>query len=83
MKVPIGSVVKIGYDVGPDGDREHAEGHVPRATTGRLYLITSLRRQTRGKYAGRLHLTCAVIDKLPLGAVTHPLVWHPRVKRGG
>lgn len=83
MKAPIGSVVKIGYDVGTDGDRGHAEGHVLRATTGRLYLIIGLRRQTRGKHAGRLHLTSAVIDKLPQGTVTHPLVWHPRVKRGG
>ena len=83
MKAPIGAVVKIGYDVGEHGDRGHAEGHVLRATTGRLYLIVGLRRQARGKHAGRLHLTCVVIDELPLGAVTHPLIWHPRVKHSG
>lgn len=77
MKAPVGAVMKISYD----GDAGHAEGHVLRATTGRLYLIIHIRRQTRGKHAGRLHLKCLVIDELPFGAVTHPLAWHPRVAK--
>jgi hypothetical protein len=74
VKAPIGAVVKITYD----GNLPHGEGHVLRATTGRLYLIIDMRRQARGKHAGRLHLRCLVIDELPSGATVHPLCWHPR-----
>lgn len=70
---PIGALVRIYYD-----------GFVSRGdflqttTTGRLYLVISVRVQRRGKYLGRRHLACIVASSTSPGAKVRPLRWYPR-----
>jgi hypothetical protein len=73
---PPGAVVSIYYDPDPEADVAVGDGLLTR--TGRLYVIVALRRQWRGKHAGRLRLRCAVAEPEAAVARVWPLFWHPR-----
>lgn len=79
MKAPSGSLVSLYYD----SPRDVVAGDVLRTPTGRMYLLWSVRRQTRGLHIGRWHLKAIVIgvDELPAGARVHPIYWYRRRKR--
>lgn len=84
MMAPVGATVRITYDYG--GLPELGPGHALMTPTGRIYIVTCARRQTRGKYAGiRWHLRCVVADREAFrGGYVHPLYWNRRErKRGG
>lgn len=57
------------------------EGDFIQTPTGRTYLVTFVRIQTKGKHAGRQHLVTVVWDSedpLPADAVVHPIRWYSR-----
>ena len=47
-------------------------------TTGRSYVVARVRRQARGRHAGRWHLRCVVVEEIPDGAPTVRLRWYRR-----
>lgn len=80
---PAGVVVKIHID-SPDTIEP---GHVVQTTTGRRYLVKHVRRQERGKYAGRWHLRCEVMDRTMkvrewVATTFHYITWYPRIPAG-
>jgi hypothetical protein len=74
VKAPVGAVVGIFYDA----RREVLAGDAIVTTTGRTYLVVSVRRQTRGAHAGRWHIKALVQAAPPEGARVHPLRWYRR-----
>lgn len=73
---PVGAVVRITYD----SECSISLDHVLKTPSGRAYRILELRRQMRGKHAGRYHLRCIVIDEIPDDAIVHPICWYSRDK---
>lgn len=73
---PSGSLVRISYD----SPHEVAMGDYLSTTTGRTYVVATVRRQEKGKHRGRWHLLCAVVDSVPpgtsKGGTFHPLRWY-------
>lgn len=74
---PLGAVVRIFYD-----GRQVAAGDAIVTTTGRTYVVTSVRVQRRGRHMGRQHLACLVAAEVPAGARQHQLHWYRRARRG-
>ncbi len=74
---PVGAVVGLYYDAPCDV----VAGDAIVTTTGRTYLVVSVRCQRRGKHVGRWHLRCLVQRAAPPGAHVHPLRWYPRGRR--
>ena len=76
MAAGIGSVVSLYMDT----PRKLEVGNAIQTGSGRLYEITALRRQERGKHTGRWHIGALVVD--PALADTYdriiPLAWYPR-----
>lgn len=75
MKAPIGSMVKFSYEA---PDIEVTEGNILKTTSGRLYLVVSVRKQVKGFHAGLWHLVAIVIAREVHGAQIHPLYWKRR-----
>jgi len=64
-----------------DGARPVEEGDYIRTPTGRTYLVTFARTQTKGKHAGRQHLVTIVMDpdhQVEEDATVHPIHWYRR-----
>ena len=77
MTAPPGAVVALTYD----SRRDVAEGDAIVTGTGRTYLVVGVRRQQRGRFAGRWHLRCVVLAadaELDPDVVRHPLRWYRR-----
>lgn len=88
MKAPLGAAVRIFVDL-------QLEVHPADAILtqgGRLYHVVSVRRQQRGKHAGRQHLGCIVMAdgvedydearlRTPPEAEVHCIRWYPRGRR--
>lgn len=76
MKAPPGALVRITYD-----SRDQVEpGDAIVTTTGRTYVVATVRRQLRGRHRGRWHLGCVVTDGgPPPDVVVHPLRWYKRL----
>lgn len=78
---PPGSVVHLSYDgSGP----VHPGDYLVTYTTGRTYLIDSVRVQERGVHVGRQHLRAIVMEPkfVPSGEdVVHIIRWYPRRPR--
>ena len=58
-----------------------ALGDVIETQTGRRYLVVGVRVQQRGKYAGRQHLRCLVLNPLDdpaFNPVVHTIRWYKR-----
>ena len=72
----IGAVVRIFYD-----GRPVVAGDAIVTTTGRTYVVASVRVQRRGKHVGRQHLACMVAAAAPPGAKRHRLHWYRRGRR--
>jgi hypothetical protein len=70
---PEGSLVRIAYD-GPVLE----PGNALVTRTGRTYVIVEVRRQVRGRHAGRQHLRCLVAAPGSFTGKAHPLVWYAR-----
>lgn len=80
MSAPPGAVVRLTYDA----RRDVAEGDAIVTPTGRTYLVVAVRRQERGRFAGRWHLRCVVVaheSELDIDVVRHPLRWYRRERR--
>lgn len=77
MAAPIGANVGIYYDGWVD---DLAVGDYLRTPSGRTYLITMLRRQTRGAHVGRYHLRCDVVPSEQPDADDRvfPIFWYSR-----
>lgn len=77
MPAPIGRNVGLYYDGWVD---DLAVGDFLRTATGRTYLITDLRRQTRGRHVGRYHLRCDVVpeDQPDVDDRVFPIHWYGR-----
>jgi len=76
MTAPVGAVVRIFYD-----GRPVERGDAIVTTTGRTYVVASVRVQARGRHIGRQHLACLVAREPPPGARRHRLHWYPRGRR--
>lgn len=76
MTAPEGAEVGIYYD-----GRPLEPGDALVTPTGRTYLVTAVRRQTRGKHVGRQHLRCVVAAAAPATARVVPLYWYKRGRR--
>ena len=77
MGAPVGAVVGIFYD----SPREVRVDDAIVTGTGRTYLVVSVRRQARGRHAGRWHLRCLVARAVPEGARVLPLRWYRRAAK--
>lgn len=76
---PVGANVRITYDL--PGLTELGPGHALVTRRGRVYLVISARRQTRGEYPDRWHVVAQVAENVPTGTKPHPLVWYKRGPR--
>ena len=76
---PLGTHCKLYYD----SPRDVQEGDVVRTSAGSCYRIVGVRRQHRGKHAGRWHLDCVRIGESDVEAddTVHPLHWYSRKRR--
>lgn len=72
---PIGATVRIYLDVA--GPVE--VGDAVQTQTGRTYLVASVRRQARGRHAGRWHLAVVVVASAPPTAHVHRIRWYRRL----
>jgi hypothetical protein len=79
---PAGAEVGLYYDA----RRDVAVGDVVETTrTKRRYLVMKVRRQERGRHAGRWHLRCVVLPPdadVDPDAVIHPVRWYRRESKG-
>lgn len=77
----IGDIVKLTISV--DDGAPMSVGDVIVTRTGRAYVVTAARQQTRGKGAGRWHLRAQVIPiaSVPRDMPVFRMTWHPRKKR--
>jgi hypothetical protein len=73
---PVGALVGLYYD----SPRLIEVGDYLRTPKRRCYLIDSLRRQLKGKHAGRWHIKAIVVAEadIPADALVHPLMWYRR-----
>lgn len=58
-----------------------APGHVIQTQSGRRYGVVTVRRQERGKHAGRWHLRAVVLapeDELGPSTKVHTIRWYKR-----
>lgn len=83
MTAPAGAVVRIYVDLAATVE----PGHVIQTQTGRRYRVIDVRRQSRGKHAGRQHLQCMVLgDRLEsrmtvrewMATTIHEIRWYRR-----
>jgi translation elongation factor P/translation initiation factor 5A len=78
MGARVGAIVGLYMDT----PRELEENQVIRTTSGRCYRIVELRRQARGKHAGRWHIKGLVLGALPDEQLESedvvPLAWYRR-----
>lgn len=76
MTAPIGALVKLYIDT----RRDVAEGDVIQTQTARSYRVLDVRRQEKGKHAGRWHLQALVIDPTSVNDDDHviPIRWYRR-----
>lgn len=79
VTAPVGANVGLYVDL----VREVMPLDVIQTQTGRLYLVLEVRRQTRGKHAGRQHLRAMVIDESTelAGVTLHRIRWYARRRR--
>ena len=80
MTSPVGAMVSIFVDL----TARVVENDVIATTSGRRYLVCTVREQQRGDHVGRQHLGCvvkAVDQPAPDGARTHRIRWYRRVRR--
>lgn len=83
MARPVGSDVGLFMDM---RERLHPGDALVAATTGRCYLVRTVREQARGLHIGRQHLRAVVfasIDDLPADPdrAVLPFAWYPRPRR--
>lgn len=76
MTAPVGAVVSIYYD-----GHAVAPGDALVTTTGRTYVVASVRVQGRGRHVGRQHLACLVATEPPADARVYKLHWYRRGSR--
>lgn len=77
MKARAGDLVSLYYD----SPRIVKVGEFLQTTTGRAYLIDSVRRQAKGAHVGRWHIKAIVCTEIPQGSTVHPIYWYKRGKR--
>lgn len=78
MKAPAGAEVAIHFD-----GQVVEVGDALVTPTWRGYVVTSVRRQARGKHAGRYHVKAVVVDDMlrePFHGRLIAMVWYPRGK---
>lgn len=66
-----------------DTFRSIAVGDFLVTPTGRTYHLTTVRRQARGKHAGRWHIHAVVVDPAVPGVddVVHRMAWYRRPRK--
>lgn len=78
MKAPVGASVKLYIDT----RNEINIGDEIVTRSGRRYLVTHVRQQTRGIHVGRWHLRCTVLANDAIhddpDACVHTLFWYSR-----
>lgn len=76
---PLGTYCKLYYD----SPRDIREGDVLCTMAASFYRVVGVRRQERGKHAGRWHLECVRIGPgdVEEDDTVHPLHWYPRDRR--
>lgn len=75
-----GALVRLTYD----GPTVEPGDYLRTTSTGRLYLVQTVRRQDRGRNIGRQYLGCVVMgsDHVPeAGARVRSLSWYSRNRR--
>lgn len=75
MAAPVGAEVGLYYD---GWVKDLAAGDALRTPRGRVYLLTDVRRQQRGKHIGRYHLRAVVADAVPDNVRVFPIHWYRR-----
>lgn len=80
MPRPPGSLVRLTYDGSSVSEGDYLRTH----TTGRLYRVVTVRRQERGKHAGRQHVLAQVMPPSHVvepDADVLPILWYSRTRR--
>jgi len=78
----IGEQCRVYYDA--DEGQEVKAGDFLQTTTGRMYLVDTVRIQERGLHVGRHHLVVTVVPPdvhLFEEDVVHPIAWYSRKRR--